>query len=52
MSKFSMRRRQMEIAVNLLRLANEWIVAQVDEVEGDTLLVIPIVYFVNLYGRL
>ena len=27
----------MEIAANLLRLANEWIVAQVDEVEGDTL---------------
>ena len=26
----------MEIAANLLRLANEWIVAQVDEVEGDT----------------
>ena len=27
----------MEIAANLLRLANEWIVAQVDEVEGETL---------------
>ena len=26
----------MEIAANLLRLANEWIIAQVDEVEGAT----------------
>ena len=25
----------MEIAANLLRLSNEWIVAQVDEVEGE-----------------
>ena len=25
----------MEIAANLLRLENEWIVAQVDEVEGE-----------------
>ena len=32
-----MRKRKMEIAANLLRLANEWIVAQVDEVEGETL---------------
>jgi hypothetical protein len=27
----------MEIAANLLRLSNEWIVAQVDEVDGETL---------------
>ena len=26
----------MEITANLLRLANEWIIAQVDEVEGAT----------------
>jgi hypothetical protein len=27
----------MEITANLLKLANEWIIAQVEEVEGDTL---------------
>jgi hypothetical protein len=27
----------MEMRSNLLRLANEWIIAQVEEVEGDTL---------------
>jgi hypothetical protein len=26
----------MEIAANLLKLANEWIIAQIDEVDGDT----------------
>ena len=38
----------MEIAANLLRLSNEWIVAQVDEVEGELIPGDPIVYFVNL----
>ena len=27
----------MNVPCNLLRLANEWIIAQVEEVEGDTL---------------
>lgn len=27
----------MEIAANLLKLGNDWIIAQVDEVEGDSL---------------
>ena len=27
----------MEITANLLKLANEWIIAQVEEVEGDAL---------------
>ena len=39
----------MELKANLLKLANEWIVAQVEPVEGDTLPGDPDVWLVEPY---
>jgi len=39
----------MEITANLLKLANEWIVAQVEPVEGDTLPGDPDVWLIEPY---
>ena len=40
----------MEVKANLLKLANEWIVAQVEPVEGDTLPGDPDVWMVEPYA--
>ena len=39
----------MEVKANLLKLANEWIIAQVEPVEGDTLPGDPDVWMVEPY---
>ena len=39
----------MELKANLLKLANEWIIAQVEPVEGDTLPGDPDVWMVEPY---
>ena len=39
----------MEIKANLLKLANEWIIAQVEPVEGDTLTGDPDVWLIEPY---
>ena len=39
----------MELKANLLKLANEWIIAQVEPVEGDTLTGDPDVWLVEPY---
>jgi len=39
----------MEITANLLKLQNEWIIAQVEPVEGDTLTGDPDVWIVEPY---
>ena len=39
----------MEIQANLLRLSNQWLIAQVDEVEEDTLPGDPDVWLVKPY---
>lgn len=39
----------MEITANLLKLQNEWIIAQVEPVEGDTLTGDPDVWLVEPY---
>ena len=40
---------KMEITANLLKLQNEWIIAQVEPVEGDTLPGDPDVWMVEPY---
>ena len=39
----------MEITANLLKLANEWIIAQVEPVEGDTLPGDPDIWMIEPY---
>ena len=39
----------MELKANLLKLANEWIIAQVEPVEGDTLTGDPDVWLIEPY---